>query len=272
MDDRLTYKGYTAELEVDVDAGVIAGSVIDLRDMIVFYGATVEETIQAFHRAVDDYLEFCKEKGRDPEKPYSGRILFRTSAEKHHDIAVAARLSSAPSLNAWMEQVLVAAAEAARKPQPEKVELIVTEFATSAHRWDLWKGAPPARVAADAKITPPVRVAAAVDKYPWAITADRPLVIMPFDTSNDVVVRTGQGEEQHLQIKELAEQLAQAADQGRIQVAGEQVGRVGPLIFDPSENTIIVHMSGHGSPAGEEASSAGSNVLERGAAEDSTSP
>ena len=39
----MTYKGYTASLEIDVEAGIIFGRVLDINDVVTFIGKTVEE-------------------------------------------------------------------------------------------------------------------------------------------------------------------------------------------------------------------------------------
>lgn len=53
------------------------GEVIDLRDVITFQGTSVEELERAFQDSVDDYLEFCEERGEEPDKPFSGRLMLR---------------------------------------------------------------------------------------------------------------------------------------------------------------------------------------------------
>jgi predicted HicB family RNase H-like nuclease len=58
----LTYKGHTGRFEVDVNAGVIFGRVLGIRDVVTFKGTHVEEAKQAFFSAVDDYLTFCQEQ------------------------------------------------------------------------------------------------------------------------------------------------------------------------------------------------------------------
>lgn len=57
----LNYKGYTGQLEVDLESGMLYGRVIDIKDVVTFKGATVEEARRAFEESVDDYLEFCAE-------------------------------------------------------------------------------------------------------------------------------------------------------------------------------------------------------------------
>ncbi|BCI65901.1 hypothetical protein AAJCM20276_05250 [Acetobacter aceti] len=62
-------------------------------------------TSEAFHEAVEDYLETCQSIGKDPQKPYSGKMMFRVASEVHARAALAAELSGT-SLNQWAEKVL----------------------------------------------------------------------------------------------------------------------------------------------------------------------
>ena len=77
----MTYKGYSANLEVDVEVGIIFGRVLDINDndVVIFKGKTVEEARQAFNQSVDDYLAFCEDLGEEPDKPFSGKLPFRTT-------------------------------------------------------------------------------------------------------------------------------------------------------------------------------------------------
>lgn len=108
----LTYKGYSGQLEVDTEAGILFGRVLEIRDVVTFKGRTVEEAVQAFQDSVDDYLAFCQELGEEPNKPFSGKLPFRTTPERHRQVYIAAR-KAGKSINAWMDEVLSkAAAEA----------------------------------------------------------------------------------------------------------------------------------------------------------------
>ncbi len=106
----LTYKGYSGNLEVDTEAGIIFGRVLDIRDVVTFKGETPAEAIQAFHDSVDDYLEFCQQLGQIPNKPFSGKLPFRTSPERHRRLYLAAT-KVGKSINAWMDDVLLKAAD-----------------------------------------------------------------------------------------------------------------------------------------------------------------
>ena len=106
----LTYKGYTASIEVDVEAGILFGRVIDINDVITFKAKTVEEARKEFQTSIDGYLAFCEELGEEPDKTFSGKLPFRTTPEHHRKIFVAAK-KAGKSINAWMDEILINAAE-----------------------------------------------------------------------------------------------------------------------------------------------------------------
>lgn len=106
----MIYKGYTASIEVDVEAGILFGQVLGINDVVTFKGKTVDEVCQEFHKSVDDYLAFCAELGEEPDKPFSGKLPLRTTPENHRKIFIAAK-KAGKSINAWMDEVLTVAAE-----------------------------------------------------------------------------------------------------------------------------------------------------------------
>jgi predicted HicB family RNase H-like nuclease len=87
----LEYKGYTGQVEFDGEAGLFHGEVLDTRDVITFQGTTVEQIEQAFRDSVDDYIEFCSERGEEADKPFSGRLMVRLSSDLHRKLYVEAR-------------------------------------------------------------------------------------------------------------------------------------------------------------------------------------
>jgi predicted HicB family RNase H-like nuclease len=102
----LNYKGYVGSIEIDLESGLLHGRVLDIRDVVTFQGTTVAEARQEFEHSVDDYLDFCAELGQEPDKPFSGKLPFRTSAE-HHRLIFLAASKAGKSINAWMDEVLV---------------------------------------------------------------------------------------------------------------------------------------------------------------------
>lgn len=67
----MEYKGYTGVVEIDEETGVLFGRVVGLRDVITFQSDSADTIRHEFELSVDDYLEFCEERGEEPEKPYS---------------------------------------------------------------------------------------------------------------------------------------------------------------------------------------------------------
>jgi predicted HicB family RNase H-like nuclease len=102
----LNYKGYIGSIEVDVESGLLHGRVLDIRDVVTFQGSTVTEAKQEFQTSIDEYLDFCAQLGQEPEKPFSGKLPFRTSAE-HHRLIFLAASKAGKSMNAWMDEILV---------------------------------------------------------------------------------------------------------------------------------------------------------------------
>lgn len=109
MTSTMTHKGYAARVEYDDADGLFIGRIAGIRDGVGFHADTVEGLREAFHEAVDDYIETCARIGKDPQKSYSGQVMFRVSPDVHRRAAVAAELAG-KSLNQWAEEVLDRAA------------------------------------------------------------------------------------------------------------------------------------------------------------------
>ena len=109
MTNVMTYKGYSARIEYDGDDEIFFGKLAGIRDGIGFHADTVAELKTAFHEAVDDYVETCAKAGKEPQKPFSGKVMFRIDPETHRQAALAAELAGV-SLNQWAEQVIEKAA------------------------------------------------------------------------------------------------------------------------------------------------------------------
>jgi predicted RNase H-like HicB family nuclease len=65
----MRYKGYKGAVTLDEDANIFYGEVINTRDVITFQGASLEECKQSFRGSVNEYLEFCRERGEEPDEP-----------------------------------------------------------------------------------------------------------------------------------------------------------------------------------------------------------
>lgn len=105
----MTYKGYQARVEFDAEDEIFVGHLAGINDVVGFHADNVDDLKAAFQEAVDDYIETCQKAGKNPQKPYSGKVMFRISPEVHARAAIAAELSG-KSLNEWAEAALAEAA------------------------------------------------------------------------------------------------------------------------------------------------------------------
>lgn len=101
----MEYKSYIGHVEYDDEALIFHGEVINTRDVITFQGASVDELRREFKKSVDAYLGFCAKHGKDPDKPFSGKLVVRMKPELHRAIAIAARHEK-KSLNALITEKL----------------------------------------------------------------------------------------------------------------------------------------------------------------------
>jgi len=97
----MKYKGYTADVKYsDADQALI-GRVLDINDIIVFEGQSVDEVTAAFKEMIDGYLMDCAKEGREPDKPFSGKLMTRMPPVLHRKIYVDAKKADL-SLNNWL--------------------------------------------------------------------------------------------------------------------------------------------------------------------------
>lgn len=101
----LEYKGYHASITYNDKDQLLVGKVIGISDDIAFHGTSVEEMKHKFHDAVDDYLDFCKEVGKNPDKEYRGTFNVRINPALHKKLAEKA-YETHHSLNAAVEEAI----------------------------------------------------------------------------------------------------------------------------------------------------------------------
>ena len=99
------YKNYLGHVTFDDEAEIFHGDVINTRDVITFQGKSVAELKKAFKDSVNDYLEFCQERGESPERPFSGTFNLRLDPELHRQAYVAAKKEHM-SLNTWVKKAI----------------------------------------------------------------------------------------------------------------------------------------------------------------------
>ena len=107
----IAYKGYIGAGNFDPEIDLFHGTVINTNDVITFYGASVTELREEMQKSVEGYLEFCKEQGRAPEKPFSGEFTVQMSPEMHCKLALNAKRLNL-DFNVYLQEVLEKAVSA----------------------------------------------------------------------------------------------------------------------------------------------------------------
>lgn len=110
----MQYKGYVGEFQFDAEDRLFHGRVAGILDVLSFRGRSVSELEKDFHQTIDEYLDFCRRMGKEPDQPLSGKFVVRLKPELHRQAVIAAR-AEGKSLNAWVAEKL---AQAARESLP----------------------------------------------------------------------------------------------------------------------------------------------------------
>ncbi len=97
----MKYKGYVGVVEYDNASKVLGGEVVGTRAVIHFQSTSVKQIEKEFRKSIDFYLESCAARGKDPEKPFSGKFALRMPEELHRRAFLKAK-TTRKSLNAWL--------------------------------------------------------------------------------------------------------------------------------------------------------------------------
>ena len=77
MTDILQYKDYYASVHFNSEDEVFFGKILSIDDLVNFEGESVKALKKSFREAVEDYLQTCKELGKEPNKTYKGTFVFK---------------------------------------------------------------------------------------------------------------------------------------------------------------------------------------------------
>ncbi len=105
MNILLSYKNYTGSVNYSSDDEIFYGKIEFITDTVLYEGRSVDELKENFHEAVEDYIDACEEMGKEPQKPFKGKILARIGPELHKKAAMIA-LQNRVSLNKFVESAI----------------------------------------------------------------------------------------------------------------------------------------------------------------------
>jgi predicted HicB family RNase H-like nuclease len=126
--ESFSYKGYTGSSEFSHEDRCLVGQILYIDDLILYEGDSYDDLKKAFQSSVNEYLEFCKKVGKEPQKAYSGSFNVRIGADLHAKAAQKA-IQSGVSLN---EYVRLAVQEKANAPTAGE---LTAEIPANAVKW-----------------------------------------------------------------------------------------------------------------------------------------
>lgn len=107
MTDLLEYKGYHTRIVYDSESQTLRGKIEGINDFVDFESDSIQSVELEFHAAVDEYLAFCEQVNKIPDKEYKGSFNVRISPELHKKIAQKA-FRDKVSLNTEVEKAIEA--------------------------------------------------------------------------------------------------------------------------------------------------------------------
>jgi predicted HicB family RNase H-like nuclease len=103
----LKYKEFEGSAELDMKRNVCRGKILFIDDTVTYESALIQDLQNEFEEAVDDYIETCKQIGKEPQKSCRGQFNVRVSPELHR-AATRRSITDDTSLNEVVRSALQA--------------------------------------------------------------------------------------------------------------------------------------------------------------------
>ena len=110
MNSMMEYKGYRARIEYDDVEKTFNGEVWGINDSLSFEGNSVSKLTKAFHDCIENYIDFCKQCGKTPEKEFKGVFNIRINPDAHKKAALEAEQEGI-TMNQFVAQAIDARLE-----------------------------------------------------------------------------------------------------------------------------------------------------------------
>lgn len=106
MTDKLKYKDFIGTVHYSNTDEVFFGKLEGINDLVTFEGETVKKLKKSFIEAVDDYLELCKEAGKEVYKSFKGSFNVRLNPELHSKLFKNATMEG-KTLNQYVKDAII---------------------------------------------------------------------------------------------------------------------------------------------------------------------
>jgi len=101
----LKYKEFIASIRYSEEDEVFVGKIEGINSVVSFEGESVAELREAFAEAAESYLDFCKRKGIEPQKHYTGVFNVRLNPDMHRIAALVAKREGT-TLNGYIKNIV----------------------------------------------------------------------------------------------------------------------------------------------------------------------
>ena len=79
--DREKIVGMLASIEWDVESKLLHGKILFVTDLVIYEANDEAELFREFEAAVEDHVTTCKQLGRKPPKPFSGKLSVKADIQ-----------------------------------------------------------------------------------------------------------------------------------------------------------------------------------------------
>ncbi len=91
MSNMMKYKGHYGSVNFSAEDKIFYGKLEFINSAVLFEGTDIKSLEKDFKEAVNDYIEMCKQKGLEPQKPFNGSFNVRTGSELHRRAVIYAQ-------------------------------------------------------------------------------------------------------------------------------------------------------------------------------------
>ena len=122
MNKVLQYNGYYGSVDFSIDDGVLYGKILFINDLVTYEAETLPGLVAAFHEEVDDYIAFCRQVGKEPEKSFKGTFNVRIDPDLHRRAAIRATLQGI-NLNQFVANAIMHELDESNKTDHESFNI-----------------------------------------------------------------------------------------------------------------------------------------------------
>jgi len=79
LKNTITYKSYIGSVNFSAKDKIFFGKIEGINDLVTFEGTSLDKLTKSFHDTVNDYIDICKKKHKEPFKSFKGSFNVRVS-------------------------------------------------------------------------------------------------------------------------------------------------------------------------------------------------